>query len=230
MNRIVKYLKHLRKHQNNNAIDSWDKLPVGLLKEVHRIVSNKDLDEDEKSLQAAAILNRITYTEMLNMPLDEAKILVANTAFLFEKPKPKKIQKNYNLNGRIYVTMKSLDEMTTAQFIDFNGLINDFDENLPNILSVFLIPKGHKYNDGYDKKQVIKDISDRMMVTEALGLASFFTTAYKRYAMRTLLYSEMVMEAVTKTAPKETKPKIKEMRKALNNLRKEIRSLYGFRL
>lgn len=216
--------------KNENVIDEWDKLPVGLLKDIHRITSDESLDEDEKSLQAAAVLARIPYDTLLNLPLDETQMMVARTAFLYEKPKIKKIQKNYNLNGRTYKALLSMEEMTTAQFIDFNGLINNLDDRLPEILSIFLIPKGHKYNDGYDKNEVIKDISEKLMVTEALGLASFFTNAYKRYAMRTLLYSEVAMEAATIQAPKEMKPQMKEIAKTLKRLREEIRFSYGFRL
>lgn len=226
-------LKNLFKNvfsKDENVIDEWDKLPVGLLKDIHRITSDEALDEDEKSLQAAAVLARMPYDTLLNLPLDDTQMMVARTAFLYEKPKIKKIQKNYNLNGRTYRTLLSMDEMTTAQFIDFNGLMNDLDERLPEVLSIFLIPKGHKYNDGYDKNEVIKDISEKLMVTEALGLASFFTNAYKRYAMRTLLYSEVAMEVATMKAPKEMKPQTKEIAKALKRLREEIRSSYGFHL
>ena len=124
----------------------------------------------------------------------------------------------------------SMEDMTTAQFIDFNSLINDLDERLPEILSIFLVPKGHKYNDGYDKNTVVKDIAERLMVTEALGMASFFINGYKKYAMRTLLYSEAALEVTMWKAPKELRPQAKEVMKALRSLREEIRSSYGYRL
>lgn len=218
------------KKEDPNIIDSWDKMPVGFLKDIHRITSDENLSEDDKSLQAAAVLARLPYDTLLNLPLDEAQALVARTAFLYEKPEKKKIRKTYNLNGRIYVPLMSMEDMTTAQFIDFNSLINDIDERLPEILSIFLIPKGHKYNDGYDKNTVIKDITERLMVTEALGMASFFINGYKKYAMRTLLYSEEALEVAMWKAPKELRPQAKELIKAIRYLREEIRSSYGFRL
>ena len=155
----IKNIFRFLKKEDPNIIDSWDKMPVGLLKDVHRITSDENLSEDDKSLQAAAILARMPYDTLLNLPLDEAQELVARTAFLYEKPEKKKIRKNYNLNGRVYVPLMSMEDMTTAQFIDFNSLINELDERLPEILSIFLVPKGHKYNDGYDKNTVVKDIS-----------------------------------------------------------------------
>ena len=220
---IFKFLKK----EDPNIIDSWDKMPVGLLKDVHRITSDENLSEDDKSLQAAAILARMPYDTLLNLPLDEAQELVARTAFLYEKPEKKKIRKTYTLNGRTYIPLMSMEDMTTAQFIDFNSLINDLDERLPEILSIFLVPKGHKYNDGYDKNTVVKDITERLMVTEALGMASFFINGYKKYVMRTLLYSEAALEVTMWKAPKELRPQAKEVMKALRRLREEIRSSYG---
>lgn len=226
MNVNIKNIFRFLKKEDPNIIDSWDKMPVGLLKDIHRITSDENLSEDDKSLQAAAILAHISYDTLLNLPLDEAQELVARTAFLYEKPE-KKIRKTYTLNGRTYIPLMSMEDMTTAQFIDFNSLINDLDERLPEILSIFLVPKGHKYNDGYDKNTVVKDIAERLMVTEALGMASFFINGYKKYVMRTLLYSEAALEVAMWKAPKELRPQAKEVMKALRRLREEIRSSYG---
>ena len=125
MNVNIKNIFRLFKKEDPNIIDSWDKMPVGFLKDIHRITSDENLSEDDKSLQAAALLARLPYDTLLNLPLDEAQELVARTAFLYEKPEKKKIKKNYTLNGRVYVPLMSMEDMTTAQFIDFNSLIND---------------------------------------------------------------------------------------------------------
>ena len=39
-----------------------------------------------------------------------------------------------------------------AEYIDFQRTIikKNYLENLPALLSIFIIPKGHKYNDDYD--------------------------------------------------------------------------------
>ena len=131
MNVNIKNIFRLFKKEDPNIIDSWDKMPVGLLKDIHRITSDNTLSEDDKSLQAAAVLARLPYDTLLNLPLEEAQVLVARTAFLYEKPEKKKIRKTYNLNGRTYVPLMSMEDMTTAQFLDFNSLINDLDERLP---------------------------------------------------------------------------------------------------
>lgn len=47
----------------------------------------------------------------------------------------------------------------------------------PQMLSVFLIPKNHKYGDGYDMQKCASDIL-QMPVTRLLSAASFFLTLY----------------------------------------------------
>lgn len=47
----------------------------------------------------------------------------------------------------------------------------------PQMLSVFIIPKNHKYGDGYDMQKCASDIL-QMPVTKLLSAASFFLTLY----------------------------------------------------
>ena len=54
----IKNIFRLFKKEDPNIIDSWDKMPVGFLKDIHRITSDENLSEDDKSLQAAAVLGR----------------------------------------------------------------------------------------------------------------------------------------------------------------------------
>lgn len=215
-----------KKKQDRQVIDSWSKLPVGKFKDILRITKS-EMAEDEKSLLCAALLSDLTYDSLLELPLEETQKIVKRTAFLYTPPKPQHIKRSYNLNGRTYYPLTSMEEMTTAQFIDFNSLVEAMDELLPEFLSVFFIPKGHKYNDGYDMKQVAKDISERLSVEEALGLASFFVNAYKRYVRRTLLYSEVALEMMKNKVPKEVKKEMEGMIANLKILKEQTRSLLG---
>ena len=86
MNVNIKNIFRFLKKEDPNIIDSWDKMPVGFLKDIHRITSDENLSEDDKSLQAAAVLGRLPYDTLLNLPLNEAQELVARTSFLYEKP------------------------------------------------------------------------------------------------------------------------------------------------
>ena len=60
-------------------------------------------------------------------------------------------------NDPKYDTNLDLTKVTVAQFVDYNNYIKE-KNNFEKILSVFIVPKGHTYNDGYDLKEVQEDI------------------------------------------------------------------------
>ena len=70
--------------------------------------------------------------------------------------------------------------MTVAQYLDFQQLVPEGFGNRPaEMLSVFLVPDGHNYNDGYDKETVLDDMYE-MSVPEGLGIADFFSKRCQR--------------------------------------------------
>jgi hypothetical protein len=73
------------------------------------------------------------------------------------------------------------------------------------MLSVFLIPEGHKYNDGYDMLQVINDIND-LPVTVVNDAAFFFGRHFSVFMETFQSYS---VKQIQKTnLPKEVKEKM----------------------
>lgn len=202
-------------------IKSWSELPVGKLEEI-RAVTKTIKDEDTANITIAGILVDKTYKQMLELPLNEVKRLISNTAFLYEEPKKKKVSSVYLLNGTRYNILKKAENMTTAQYIDYQGIARESYERISEFLSIFFIPEGCKYNDGnYDRDKVVSDISEYLSAEEALGIAGFFTQRCVRLLRRTLLLLEAKMKMLSWR--KETR----EQAKAVEKLIKEIRSTYG---
>lgn len=202
-------------------IKSWGDLPVAKLQEI-RSVSNNIEDEDTKILTIAGILADKTYREMLELPLNETTELIRNTSFLYTEPKPKKISSVYHLNGTEYRIIKNMNDITTAQFIDYQAIARESGERMAEFLSIFFIPVGCKYNDGnYDREKVIDDINYYLSAEEALGISSFFTKRCVRLIKRTLLHLEARMTMLSWR--KETKEQAKEVMKLIQ----QIRYTYG---
>ena len=95
--------------------------------------------------------------------------------------------------------------MTTAQFVDYQNYSKENPVDISKCLSVFIIPKGHTYNDGYDLKQVQEDIKDLDMVT-INTLAFFFKKLYILLLETTLLCLTQDMEKMN--IPTEKKEEI----------------------
>lgn len=202
-------------------IKSWSELPVAKLQEIRSVSINIE-DEDTKVLTVAGILADKTYREMLELPLNETTELIRNTSFLYTQPKPKKISSVYRLNGTEYRIMKNMNDITTAQFIDYQALAKDSGERMAEFLSIFFIPVGCKYNDGnYDREKVVDDINYYLSAEEALGISAFFTKRCVRLIKRTLLLLEAKMQMLSWR--KETR----EQAKQVMELIQQIRYTYG---
>lgn len=196
----------------------WKDIDLKTFVEVYKITTNIFLPDDDKTLRIAALLNGMTFEEFTELPIPKATELVAKINFLYERPKPEKIRREYFLNGTKYCPFRDFSEMTLAQYVDYQAVITEkFEEHLIDLMYILLIPKGHNYNDGYDRETAMEDIGS-LSVTEALGLADFFLKKYRRLLRRTLLYSKANLWLAMRKATAEEKETMKVMDKQLDEL------------
>ncbi len=114
-------------------------------------------DETERIITIAEIL---LGDEITNLPLPEFNEQVKQLDFLKEEiPTKNHPPKNLEINGRKYTMDCLLGNVSTAQYVDYTNHCNVDKPDMAKILSVFIIPEGHKYNDGYDMLQVVNDIN-----------------------------------------------------------------------
>ena len=90
----------------------------------------------------------------------------------FSKAEPA-IKDKYTAGDMVLVPMLDFTQITVAQMMDFSVLSTDPIENIEKLLAIFLIPKGKKYNDGYDLMEVQKAIL-KMDFNEVSPLLAFF--------------------------------------------------------
>lgn len=192
-------------------IKSWKEMTIADQIKIREISELQLASDDEKNLRVAAHLAGITYEEIMNMPLTDVRRIMDNTDFLLHAPVPVKARKNYKVRGRVYNLLKDPSEMTVAQFIDFQSIFREgFDKYPAEMLSIFLVPDGHQYNDGYDRDQQMEDMQ-ALGVEEALGICDFFIGRCRRSIQRMATYSKVAIRLKRMTAPKEQR----EMLKAL---------------
>lgn len=208
--------------------NSWDKLPIGKLNDVNNIINNNELTEDDKIIKLGALINNMDYEDFINLNIEDAQKIISQIKFLYEAPKNNKLVKNLNLDGINCKVIQDVSEITTAQFIDYNTLISNKEVSIPEILSIFIIPEGHKYSDNYNKEEIVNLISKYVSVEEGISIANFFIKKYKRLLMRTLLYSKVNLKLqLMKKLPQQTKEEIKSQIQQIKELQKEIRYLFG---
>lgn len=159
-------------------IDSYDKLSIGKYLELMEIVDNEEIDEVDKNVEIVALLDDRPVEMVYDLPLMEFNSLMQKTNFLQTTPKPLQVSTKYNLGGMKLETVLDLTSLTTAQFIDYQTFVKD-KTKMVELLSVFLVPKGKKYNTDYDIIEVQKVIRENLPITVALGMSAFFFDLYK---------------------------------------------------
>ena len=196
-------------------IDNYRNLPVGKWLEILELSRDENVDALEQQVKTIAILTGLTDDEVLDLPIMEYKSLAAKTMFLEKEYEGKlQIAKSYGLNGMELIPVKDFSKITTAQYVDYQTFSKEGDMYLVQTLSTLLVPKGKKYNDGYDMDAVQQAIRDNLSVADVLSLYAFFLTKW----VKLIKDSQTYLDKEIKKIPN------KEMREKLMKQMQEIRS------
>ena len=153
--------------------------------------------DEERMIEIAELL---LGESVLDLPVAEFAKKINDLNFLKE-PIPTNVPpKKVKVNGRSYYLDCLLGNITTAQYVDFTNHAKTND--ICKMLSVFLIPEGHKYNDGYDMMEVMNDIND-LPITVVNDAAFFFGRHFSVF-MKTL-QSYSIDQIKETNMPKEVK-------------------------
>ena len=194
------------------VIDSYDTLPLGLYE---RITASGAEDENELTLEALAVLAGTTVDALLAMPIEDYYDIKAKGAFLLLQPQAKPIRPRYQCGDFALVPVRKVQELSTAQWIDFQEWCKQEGEHEPETLSCFLVPEGRKYGEGYDIADVIEAIRSHLSVADAVSLDAFFfrlSILSMHDSLRSLERRMKPSERMTGTA--------RRLRKALRDLRR----------
>ena len=146
-------------------------------KQIQRLLKENNV-EDMQAVQAEllAIYADTDTDVIMSYPLTKYHKLVekfyADYFTDFSKAEPA-IKDKYTAGDMVLVPMLDFTQITVAQMMDFSVLSVDPIENIEKLLAIFLLPKGKKYNDGYDLLEVQKAIL-KMSFNELSPLHAFF--------------------------------------------------------
>lgn len=171
-------------------IDNYNDLTIGKYQKIKEI-NDAGYDESESHIQIIAVLADMDIDEVANMNILEFKKYNQKLEFLLDLPPKRAVATKYNLGGMELETMLAVDEMTVAQYIDYQTYLKDSDKYLVELLSVFLIPKKKTYGEGYDIIEVQKVIRENLSIVDAISLSAFFLQWY-------LALTEVTVTSLTK--------------------------------
>lgn len=168
-------------------IENYDALTVGKYEEIERV--QREYGEDDvngRNLAILLILADISTDELLDMKVPAFRAMMDRAAFLRRPLRPAPVLKHYKLGDMTLRPVADIEKMTTAQYIDFQTFAKAPDGRIAELLSCFLLPDGHRYNDGYDIREVQGAIRALLPITAAHGLLAFFFRKSQRSMINTL--------------------------------------------
>ena len=180
---------------NTKHMLTWNNITYRQLLDIREAANIEDENE-----RVYAIMEAVFGEDVLDLPLKDFNEKCKELQFL-QKEIPNDLHvKDIKVNGREYYFDGLLGKITTAQYIDFQNYQKNNDEQ--KVFSVFIIPKGHKYNDGYDMEQVFNDILD--IPVPVLFSASFFFSRqfelfiriFRRYSIKQMKKLGLPKEAM----------------------------------
>lgn len=166
-------------------IDCYEKLTIGKYDEL-QLIYESDLSDYEKNVEIVALCNDLEVEDVEDMSLTTFNTLLQSTAFLYEAPKKKIVATKYVLGGTEFDVVMNMGKLTVAQYLDYQEYIKNPDKNRVELLSIFLIPKGCKYGEGYDMFEIQKIIRENLSIIDAIALTDFFLLLYQSLMKATL--------------------------------------------
>lgn len=207
-------------------IRSWKDMPIGVLEQMGEI-NRLHISNEEKDFHVGALMAGMDYDDFMNMPLSESTEIMANLAFLYEQPKRRKVQKRYHIGTRDYYLNKT-DDITVAQYLDYQQLYSmGIADHLADLMSIVLIPVGHKYGDGYDKEEITEEIRNNFNVEDASSVSDFFIRRFAKSIRRTSILLEAAATTARIMAKKENKEQMRALEIMVKSITKEFRSVFG---
>jgi len=178
-------------------IDNYRNLPIGKYLEICELSRDESVDALTQQVRTISILTGMTDDEVLSLPILEYKELAGKTMFLEKEYDGKlMVAKSYGLGGMELIPVKDFTKITTAQYVDYQNLSKEGDKFLVETLSTLLIPKGKKYNDGYDIADVHKAIRENLSVADVLSLSAFFLKLWVKSIKDSRIYLDKQIQQI----------------------------------
>ncbi len=205
----------------NLKYNSWNQVPISAYKRIRDAADITDATERQVALLAA--LCDVSEDEIWSTSLTEIGLLAGkiNWVWEFDYPKDHKIKK-LKINDQVYEINYEVGKMSIAAYIDFQNYFKKRDDNMGLLLTTFIVPKGHKYGEGYDPAELAKIFEENVSITVFNTIMYFFVSASLNSIKATAIYCQLMAKETErqtgKPLPKEIQEKLKQMQGLFGSL------------
>lgn len=206
----------------NSVKRSWRDVSINEFYEIKDISEDETMTDYEKEVALMAYINNMTEEDIWKMNINSFKKLQSEKKWMQEfNFDTKKTFKKITINNNKYTVDVNLQHFSVAQYIDFQTywpMRDNMRDIIGNILAIFIIPKGHSYNEGYDIAEVVNDIKSSIDIMTANEIIFFFLSSYQTLMKVSVSY----LKWMTKRKFKKDKLKTKQLEEQIQNLEKLI--------
>lgn len=197
-------------------IKSWDECPINTYYQIADLF-DEPIPEVERNVALLAILCDCSEDEIWALPLPEVSALISQVNWIghFDFNQKKEIKK-INIGQFKCKVQNDLFNFSVAQYIDFQTYWKSRDRKLAEVISVFTVPEGCKYNSGYDLLELQKAIGNNISITTANSLCFFFLRSLVNLTRGLQIYLEL--ETAKMKATPKAQEKIQELRKKAKDM------------
>lgn len=190
--------------KTESKVMMWEDVTIQQYMDIQNLISVKSDNAIEQYRQLILVLYNTDINDM-NIIEAQNKIDEMNN-FLQTKFEVKKEPKKLTI-GDTKCIVCDLSTMTLGQFMDYQELSKNPNENLVELLALSIVPVGAKYNDGsYDISELKENIK-KSSVTNLYGVLNFQLAKLKSQYRSSLAYLTVQIWL--------TKGKDKQMKKAM---------------
>ena len=180
---------------------TWNNVTLRQFQQILEIES-KNLDDTNKIAEIIKIIFGIE--DPLSLEITEFQKYIDKIKFISTPIPESKLVTKYNINNTEYCFNGNVFQINVSQLIDWRNYCKKTPLNYAEILSVFVIPKGHTYNDGYNMEQTIEDIGN-ISVTNAMQMFTFFLSALQTSIVIIQDYLKYQVKKLKTLQPKQQK-------------------------
>lgn len=202
-------------------------LPLVKYLKTLEIFNDTSLSDLDKNIEILSIYADTPVESILKLRPDEVGTYLAEMSERISsyKPSNSKRPKKIKINDQVYTINYNVGKLNMAQYIDFQQIIvkKNYLENLPALLSVFIIPKGHKYNDDYDILELRNILENNLTLDEALSIVFFSKMKSTSLIKTKLLYYKAMLKTMRwTTRDKQTKEMLRMAENQLSTLESNL--------
>lgn len=206
-------------------------LPLAKYLKTLEIFNDASLSDLDKNIEILAIYADTTVDSILKLRPDVVEEYFAemSNSISSYKPSNSKRPKKIKINDQVYTINYNIGKLNMAQYIDFQQIIvkKNYLENMPALLSIFIIPKGHKYNDDYDIIELRRILENNITLDEALSIIFFSKMkSISLIKLKLLYYKSMLKIMRWTTKDKQTKEMLRMTENQLSMLESNLTSTY----